>query len=186
MLVQYLRDYVNSEGIQTPIEIKSRTARKWLHKLSFEYKDIKKNVFVDGHERPDMVEDCQKFLRIMKDLEPYLIEFEEDGFMKTKNYPDDCAVGGNIHRPVIVITHDECTFSANDGIRRAWTRVGDTFLRPKRRGQGIMVSDFLLLFGRLNLSSLSKGKKKEVIDKIGLSVTEAVELFEYGKTNESY
>ena len=122
----------------------------------------------------------------MKDLEPYLVEFEEDGSMKTKNYPDDCAVGGNIRRPVIVITHDECTFSANDGIRRAWTRVGDTFLRPKGRGQGIMVSDFILPFGRLNLSSLSKEKKKEVIDKTGLSVTEAVELFKYGKTNEGY
>ena len=133
-----------------------------------------------------MVEDRQKILRIMKDLEPYLVEFEEDGSMKTKNYPDDCAVGGNTRRPVIVITHDECTFSANDGIRRAWTRVRDIFLRPKGRDQGIMVSDFLLPFGRLNLSLLSEEKKKEVIDKTGLSVTEAVELFEYGKTNEGY
>ena len=92
-LVQYLRNYVNPEGIQTPIEIKSRTARKWLYKLGFEYKDIKKDVFVDGHERPDVVEDRQKFLRIMKGLEPYLVEFEEDGSMKTKNYPDDCTSG---------------------------------------------------------------------------------------------
>ena len=66
-----------------------------------------------------MVEDCQKFLRIIKDLEPYLVEFEEDGSMKTKNYPDNCAVVGNIRWPVIVITHDECTFSANDRIWRA-------------------------------------------------------------------
>ena len=120
-----MRDYVNPEGIQTPIEIKSQTARKWLHKLVLECKDIKKDVFVDEHERPDVVEDRQNFLRIMKDLEPYLVEFEEDGSMKTKNYPNDCAVGGNIRRPVIVITHDEYTFSANDRIRRAWTRVGD-------------------------------------------------------------
>ena len=52
-----MRDYVNPEGIQTPIVIKSRTARKWLHKLGFEYKDIKKDVFVDEHERPVVVED---------------------------------------------------------------------------------------------------------------------------------
>lgn len=49
-----------------------------------------------------------------------------------------------------------------------------------------MVSDFLLPFERLNLLSLSEGKRKEVIDKTGLSVTEAVELFKYEKTNEGY
>ena len=49
-LVQHLRKYVSPEGVQTPIEIKSRTARNLLHKLGFEYKDLKKDVFVDRHE----------------------------------------------------------------------------------------------------------------------------------------
>lgn len=49
-----------------------------------------------------------------------------------------------------------------------------------------MASDFLLLFGRLNLSSLSEKKKKEVIVKMELTVTEVVKLFEYRKSNESY
>ena len=66
----------------------------------------------------------------MEDLKPYMVEFEEDGKMKPKIYPSDCAVGGNDRRPIIVITHDECTFSANDGIRRAWTRVGIHFYFP--------------------------------------------------------
>lgn len=123
-----MRDYVNLEGVQSPIEIKSRTARNWLHKLGFEYKDVKKDVFVDGHERPNVMENCKKFLSTMKDLEPYLVKFEEDGSIKTKEYPDDCAVGRDKRRPVIVITDDECTFSANDGIQKAWTRIGDTFL----------------------------------------------------------
>ena len=43
-----------------------------------------------------MVEDREKFLNTMKDLEPYLVEFEEDGSIKAKNYPDDCAVGGDV------------------------------------------------------------------------------------------
>ena len=176
-LVQHLRTYVSPEKVQTPIEIKSRTARKWLHKLGFEYKDVKKDVFVDGHERLDVVEDREKFLNMMKDLEPYLVEFEQDGSMKTKNYPDDCAVGGDLRRPISVITHDECMFSANDGIRKAWTRIGDTFLRPKGRGQDIMASDFFFPFCRLNLSLLSEKKRKEMIEKTGLTVIEAVELF---------
>lgn len=159
-LAQHLRDYVNPKGFQAPVEIKSRTARRWLHKLGFEYKDVKKDVFVDGHERPDVIEDREQFLKTKKELEPYLVEFEEDGTMKAKNYPLDCEVGGEERRPIIVITHDECTFSSNDGIRKAWTRIGDTFLRPKGRGQGIMVSEFLLPFGRLNLTSSPEDKKK--------------------------
>lgn len=49
-LVQYLKQYVNAEGIPTPIVIRSRTARRWLHHLGFEYKEVKKVVFVDGHD----------------------------------------------------------------------------------------------------------------------------------------
>lgn len=154
--------------------------------MGFEYKDVKKDVFVDGHERPNVVEDWKKFLHQMEELKPYLVEFNEDRTMKEKIYPADCAVGGSDRRPVIVITHDECTFSANDGIRKAWTRKGDTFLRPKGRGQGIMVSEFLPPFGRLNLLSLSEDKQQEIRQRTGLTVTEAVELFEYGKNNGGY
>lgn len=185
-LVQYLKGYVNPEGITNPIEIKSRTARKWLHRLGFEYKDVKKDVFVDGHERSDVIEDCKRFLEKMEELKSYLVEFNEDGTMKEKDYPANCAMGGCDRRPVILITHDECTFSANDGIRKAWTRIGDTFLRPKGRGQGIMVSEVLLPFGRLNLLLLSEEKQREIRDTTGLTITEAVELFEYGKNNGGY
>lgn len=63
-----MHDYVNLERVQSPIEMKSKTARNWLHELGFEYKDVKKDVFVDGHERPDVIEDCKKFLSTMKNL----------------------------------------------------------------------------------------------------------------------
>lgn len=133
-----MKKYVNSATEnQTPITIRSRTARRWLHKLGFEYKDVKKDVFVDGHKRSDVVENRQNFLKRMEDLQSYLVEFESDGTMKAKEYPSDCTVGGRQRRPVIIITHDECTFSANDGKQRAWTRQKETFLRPKGRGQGI-------------------------------------------------
>ena len=143
-------------------------------------------MFIDRHKRPNIIKDCKKFLEKMEELKPYLVEFNEDSTMKEKNYPANCAVGGSDCRPVIVITRDECTFSANDGIRKAWTRIGDTFLRLKGRGQGIMVSEFLLPFGCLNLLSFSEEKQKEVKEKAGLTITEAIELFEYGKNNGGY
>ena len=132
-----------------------------------------------------MIDNCEKFLNIMKDLELYLMEFEENESMKTKNYPDDCTGGGDICCPVIVITHNDYTFSTNDGIQKVWTQIRDIFLQPKRRSQGIMISNFLLPFGRLNLFSQSE-KKKKVIEKARLIVTEAIKLFEYGKSSEGY
>ena len=87
-----MKEYVNSKGISNPIKIKSRTARNWLYKLDFEYKDVKKDVFIDGHERPDIIQNRENFLKVMKELEPYLVEFNEDGTMKDKEYPLDCAI----------------------------------------------------------------------------------------------
>lgn len=133
-----------------------------------------------------MIEDCKKFFSTIKDLESYLVEFEEDKSMKRKENLDDCAMSGNKHWLVIVIIHNECIFSANDGIWKAWTQIRNTFLRPKRWGLGIIVSDFLFLFDRLNHLSLSEEIKREVMDKTGLTIIETVELFEYGKSNEGY
>ena len=72
-------------------------------------------MFIDAHERVDVVEDQKVFLKIISDLEPYLVEFDSERNIKDKIYPDDCQVEGTNRRPVIVITHDECTFFANDG-----------------------------------------------------------------------
>lgn len=185
-LVQFLKDYVNPQAVEVPIEIRSRTARTWLNKLGYEYKDVRKDVLIDGHERPDVVEDRANFLKVMEDLKPDMVEFEENETMKAKVYPDDCVVEGQNRRLVKIITHDECTFSANDGVRQAWTKKGDTYLRPKGRGQGIMTSEFLLPFGRLNFLSLPLEKQAEVIEKWGLTVTKAVEVFEYEKNNDGY
>lgn len=49
-----------------------------------------------------------------------------------------------------------------------------------------MTSDYLLPFGQLNLAFLSFQKRKEVVEKCGLLGTEAVEVFEYEKNNNSY
>lgn len=150
------------------------------------YKNVNKDGFVDRYKCPDIVDNCQKFLRIMKDLKQYLVEFGEDGSIKTKDYSDNCGVDTNIRQPVILIIHNKCIFFMNNKIQRIWIFVEDIFLQPKRRGQGIIVSDFFFLFGQLNLSSLPKKRKKYRIDKTRLSVTKVIELFEYKKTNKSY
>ncbi len=63
-----------------------------------------------------MVEDHDQFWKTIEELEPYLVGFEEDGTIKAKNYPSDCNIRGKERRLIIIIIHDECTFSSNDGI----------------------------------------------------------------------
>ena len=62
-----------------------------------------------------MVEYKETFLNKIKALLPYFVKFSEDGLILPKDYPKDCAVGGPNKRLIIMITHNESTFAANDG-----------------------------------------------------------------------
>ena len=158
-LVQHLKDYENPEGNKSPIKIKSQTARKWLYRLSFKYKNVKKDVFVNGHKWSNVREDCKRFLNKIKELKLYLVEFNETNIIKNKTYLLNCIVWDGDCRPIIIITYNKCIFMVNDDICKTWIKVRDTFLYPKSRGQGIIMSEFLLPFGRLNLFSLSEEKQ---------------------------
>lgn len=81
--------------MEPSIMIRLRTARRWLCKLGYEYKNVCKDVFVDRHERSDVMEDRKKFLKKMKELKLYMVEFEENGIIKPKVCPSDCVIGGN-------------------------------------------------------------------------------------------
>ncbi len=49
--------------------ISEGTARRWLRKLGYERRLVTKGVYVDGHERPDVVECRKKFVEEIKSLE---------------------------------------------------------------------------------------------------------------------
>lgn len=91
----------------------------------------------------------------------------------------DCAVNGPNRRPCILITHDESTFSANDGRHQAWLEKGRAFLRPKSKGKGIMNSDNLLPWKRLNLFHLTENERTAL--KAAGVTDKAAETFEYGQ-----
>jgi hypothetical protein len=42
-----------------------------------------------------------------------------------------------------LVTHDESTFDANDSKSYSWMKAGTEWLKPKSKGKGIMVSEFL-------------------------------------------
>lgn len=103
----------------------------------------KKGSYVDGHERSDVVEYRQKFLRRLCAL----------GFLNKTNAPIPEAAESlptDIDSPpddqvlkTVFLFHDESTFQANDDQSTFWGTENMTFLRPKSKGTGIMVSDFI-------------------------------------------
>ena len=62
-----------------PCRVSVETARKWLHDLRFEILQLSKGVFIDGHERSDVVESRVKFLKTMTAC----------GFLRPDNAPTE-------------------------------------------------------------------------------------------------
>ena len=186
-VTELLRDVESSESsTSTPpksTRIRARTARRWLKKMGFFYKDVKKGVYYDGHERQDVKEYRNKvFIPAWKKASCRFLLFKEDGSWET---PPNLQPG---EKPLVLITHDESTFNANDGKQRLWMKENEQPLRPKGKGKGIMVSGFLTPAGILRVPThVSDGQLLAdptwpQNDK-GEPVREAIEYLEYGKDN---
>lgn len=136
----------STQQLPPGIRIKVRTAQKWLKRLGLHYHTVSKNVYIDGHERQDVVEYRQKhFLPTWASLGRRMVIFAENG---SWTMPVDLKEG---KKPLVLVTHDESTFNANDGKRRIWKEKRKSPLRPKRRGKGIMASEFLTPVRRLRV-----------------------------------
>ncbi|RIA82539.1 hypothetical protein C1645_835213 [Glomus cerebriforme] len=153
----YVADFVDyvtntifpSLGIETKTTISETTARNWLKKMGYHYKKYQKGVYVDGHEREDVV-DYQKLMPI----------FEGDE-MEIQINPD-LQPGEQIH---ILVTHYETTFHSNDGRNAGWAPDHEQPLRKKGQGRAIHISDFICeTIGRLQLNE--EQRLSEIGDRI--------------------
>ena len=62
------------------IRIRARTARRWLHKMGFGWTEVRKDVYVDGHEREDVVAYRRDvFIPRWQELQRRCVVFKEDG-----------------------------------------------------------------------------------------------------------
>ena len=146
------------DGLRKRKCIKARTARRWLKKLGFNWRDVRKGVYVDGHEREDVVGYRQnEFLPQLAALRPSLVEWDA----KLKRVPKELPNG---EKWKVFVTHDESTFYANDGRHQMWIEGEKQPLRPKGKGRGIMVSDFLTPIGRLARSMDSSQPRPEQVN----------------------
>lgn len=163
---------------------RARTARGWLKNImGLDYKRIGKGVYVDGHERQDVSDYReQEFVPRWLELRKQFCKFDQENTADPWRVPADLQ-----EKPIMLVTHDEATFSSNDAPSYGWLKDGHVPLRPKGRGKGIMVSAFLTPGGILAVpESISDG---DILarhpnwprnDDKSL-VREAVKYFEYGK-----
>ena len=146
-----LEEFEDARQQNKPLSISSRTARTWLQKLGLNYGRVGKGIYKDGHEREDVKKYRQEvfapsFCAHLKNS----VQFDEDGNMK---FPE------NVQQPIVFVTHDEAYFNANDATSFTWGNEDLQPIRPKGRGKGIMVSEFLTPAGRLSCQSGDQGRQ---------------------------
>lgn len=142
-----------------PYKISVSTARRSLIATDFTQDRNKKGCYVDGHERLDVQVSRKKYCDFMKKvrqrsyiIDPTTLDVSlPDGFISSKERPT--TEEKNLYEILaqdtllIALVHDESSFSANDDERSAWVQKGRVALRPKARGKGVMISDFIEVKG---------------------------------------
>ena len=95
--------------------IGERTARRWLIKLGWRRTVVRKGVYMDGHERDDVVDyRNNSFLPALKEFEKRMSKFEG---LEMKRIDPELEED---QRRIIALYHDECCFHANDDARSLW------------------------------------------------------------------
>jgi len=120
------------------------TAQRWLSKMNWRYKEMKKGMFIDGHEREDVVAYRRAFVHRWADYEACFQFWDNNGnSLQVPSHQSD-------HR-LILITYDKSTFFQNDERKTCWSHQDSRPTpKPKGEGQSLMVSDFLTAkWGRL-------------------------------------
>ena len=162
---------------ELPRSISIRTATRWLSRLGFRPTSHKKGAFVDGHERDDVVMYRREFLRQLKD---------------SHRPPPPCSderaatppLNAESMKKLVLIYHDESIFNTSEGQLWMWAAEDMAVLRPKTKGSGIMVSDFIdQHLGYLRLTEAEQSLATAADPSFPL---EARALLEYGAEREGY
>ncbi|KAJ3746059.1 hypothetical protein DFH05DRAFT_1458428 [Lentinula detonsa] len=125
-------------GIQRKQPLCVRTARRWLVILGWRLTVIRKGVYMDGHERPDVAKYRQtEFLPKMAEFERRMAHYDGPDLVKT---PPSLRPG---EKEIIPQFHDESSLHALEYKAKVWLGPGQTILQKKTRGRIIHVSDFI-------------------------------------------
>ncbi|KAF7293622.1 hypothetical protein MIND_01141500 [Mycena indigotica] len=165
---QDIVDFVAGEEMQAKLEaagvqkrtISVRTARRY-KRMDWRFGKRKNGMYVDGHEREDVVAYRTAFVkRWIEEYEPRIIVYDNEGNEAKRPDADTFKLSGKYagqRFQLIPVTHDESTFYKNDRRKSGWIHASIK-AAPEAKGEGdsIMVSDFLVAhWGRLRVPELN-------------------------------
>ena len=167
-----------------PRKIAVETVHKWLHQLGFEVLTVRKGIFIDGHECEDVVLYRKEFLRRMVKI----------GFLHFTNAPTQTsamAIPDDIEPPTlerrektVVFFHDESNFQSNEDQSLQWGLKGSKMMKPKSKGAGIMVSDFIDEHSSFLSLTDEEYERAKIMNPSAKKYTGA--FLEYGENREGY
>lgn len=146
-LCQWINEslFVEITGFVGPT-ISERTVRRWMNTIGYKYGMWKKGIFIDGHERADVIEYRKEFLYRMLARFKYMKWWDGDNMEITLQ--KECASASEI----VWVSHDESIFYSNDDGGKGWGSEDHPDIHKKGNGRSLMVSDFICpCHGRLRL-----------------------------------
>ena len=123
-------------GLKTTIS--DATAKRWMHKLGYRWVKKHRGMYVDGHERDDVVQYRQSvFLPAWYKIETHMRSWTANNVEE----PSRCPSGS---RRIVPWFHDESVFYAHDRRESHWVKKGSS-PEPYAKGEGasLMVADFV-------------------------------------------
>ena len=125
------------------------TAYLWLPRLGFHRHETRKGLYVDGHERPDVISYRQEvFLPLMKELLSYTVQYEEDEAGTWHTIQPSLPTGVQLH---VMYFHDESCFHGHDYKKRLWLADSQQKMPGKSKGRLIHISEFIGPEGRIRV-----------------------------------
>ncbi|KAG2221800.1 hypothetical protein INT45_013296 [Circinella minor] len=136
-LLEHLNTVIIPEIIGVTGQVSHVTLWRYMKEWGYSYKRHSKQIYVDGHERKDVVSYRQSWAKRMMGYKRQMETYSGDN--------EEIVTPPSLHsgqKQIVMVTHDESTFYANDGKQQTRVAEGETVLRKKTPGQSIMVSEF--------------------------------------------
>lgn len=130
--------YKSLHGRKAGQEIGLTACTTWLRRLGWRLETYSKGQYFDGHERPDVVEARQEYIKQKYEYDKRIIH----------NHPTEQEKTESLQKPlhlrlIVEVVHDEAAFNCNDDEKSEWVGPGEQpKLKNKSRGAGLMASVF--------------------------------------------
>ena len=135
-LVQYFQQ--DSVQQRHGFTISLATARRWMKWMGMRWTKTPKGQYVDGHERPDVVDYRQNTYI------PRRLGCDLPSRTWTKETIGDRITPSSSHRHTVHWHHDETTYTQNDRRQVRWVPKDEKPVpQPKGEGSSLMVADFI-------------------------------------------